>query len=79
MTSTVIFKTNSKLKTKAQKIADDLGLTLTAILNNSLEEFVQKKSVSFNDPYGSMPGEAITEREIKEITNSWMKRIDEIG
>ncbi len=79
MTSTVIIRTNSELKAKAQKIADNLGLTLTAVINNYLEDFVQKKSVSFNDPFGSMPGEAITEKEIKSLTKSWMKRINEIG
>ena len=79
MTSTIIIKTDSKLKAKAQKIAGNLGLTLTAILNNSLEDFVQKKSVSFNDPYGSLPGEPITEKEIKSISKAWMKKIDKIG
>ena len=79
MTSTVIVRTDSKLKAKAQKVANNLGLTLTAVINNYLEDFVQKKSVSFSDPYSSMPGEPVTEKEIKSITKSWMKTIDKIG
>lgn len=79
MTSTVIIRTDSRLKAKAQKVAGDLGLTLTAVMNNYLEDFVQRKSVSFNDPYGSMPGEPITEMEIKSVSKSWMQKINKIG
>ena len=85
MTSTVIVRTDSKLKAKAQKVAGDLGLTLTSVINNYLEDFVEKKSASFGetkkkykDPYGMFAGEEISEKEIKNITNDWMKTIDEI-
>lgn len=86
MTSTVIVRTDSKLKAKAQKIASDLGLTLSAVVNGYLKDFVQKKSASFGentkkyqDPYGMFKGSTITDKDIDEITKSWMKTIDEIG
>ncbi len=79
MTSIVIVKTDSKLKAKAQKTASDLGLTLSAVVNGYLKDFVQKKSASFGDPYGTLPGEPITEKEIKKASLDWQKAIQKIG
>lgn len=86
MTSTIIVKADSKLKEEAQKTAADLGLTLTAVVNSYLQDFVQKKSVFFTaaksdffDPYGSMPGKPITEKEIKQASLNWQKAIQKIG
>jgi hypothetical protein len=85
MTSTIIVKADSKLKARAQKTAADLGLTLTAVVNGYLEDFVQKKSISFGnkknhkDPYGMFAGSSISEKDIDEVTNSWMKVVDELG
>lgn len=86
MTSTVNFKIDSKLKSEAQKTAEDLGLTLTSVMSNYLSDFVQEKSVSFNklnhkfvDPFGSMPGKPISEKEIKSFSLAWQKRIQKIG
>jgi len=91
MTSTIIVRTDSRLKAKAQKTAAELGLTLSAVINNHLKIFVEEKSFfasekpksnkkKYKDPYGMFAGGGeISEKEIKEITNSWMKRIDEIG
>jgi len=86
MTSTVIFKTDSKLKQQAQQTADELGLTLTSVMNGYLSDFVQSKKVTFQskknkkyfDPYGIFAGAKISEDDIDSITKSWMKRIDEI-
>ena len=79
MTSTVIVKTDSKLKAKAQKTASDLGLTLSAVVNGYLKDFVQNKSIFFGDPYGTLPGEPITEKEIKKASFDWQKAIQKIG
>ncbi len=84
MTSTVIFKIDSKLKQEAQQTAEGLGLTLTSVMNNYLVDFVEKKSVSFGktkfiDPYGSMSGGPISEKEIKSFSLAWQKRIQKIG
>jgi addiction module RelB/DinJ family antitoxin len=84
MTSTIIFKTDSGLKKQAQKTADDMGLTLTAIMNNFLTDFVENKSVSFGnklkkfrDPYGIFKGAEIAEKDINEVTSSWDKILND--
>ncbi len=79
MTSTIIVKTDSKLKENAQKTAAELGLTLSAVINNHLKDFTQKRSVSFNDPYGALPGEPIPEKEFKQISVDWQRAIEKIG
>jgi antitoxin component of RelBE/YafQ-DinJ toxin-antitoxin module len=86
MTSTVIVKTDSKLKANAQKTAADLGLTLSAVINGYLKDFVQKKSASFGgnekkykDPYGIFKASKITDKDIEEVTSSWDKIIDELA
>lgn len=86
MTSTIIFKTDSKLKSQAQKTADELGLTLTAVMAESLKKFVQSKSVSFGlqnkqkftDPYGVFAGGYVSEKKIDGVADSWMKTINEL-
>lgn len=86
MTSTIILKTDSKLKQKAQKTAEELGLTLTSVINGYLNDFVLSKKVTFQskknkkyvDPYGIFADATITETDIDEIKNSWMKTINEI-
>lgn len=87
MTSTIILKTDTKLKQQAQKTANDLGLTLTSVINGYLSDFVQSKKVTFQtkknnrkyvDPYGIFAGAEISEADIDSITKSWMKTIDEI-
>jgi len=88
MTSTIIVRTDSKLKAKAQKTAADLGLTLSAVINNQLKKFVEEKSFSvselpksgkkkYKDPYGMFAGATISEKDIKEVTDSWMKTVNE--
>lgn len=83
MTSTIILKTDSKLKQQAQQTAEDLGLTLTSVINGYLSDFVESKKITFQtkknvDPYGIFAGADITEDDIDSITKSWMKKINEI-
>lgn len=47
-TSVINIKTNTDTKKQAQKIAEDLGLSLSAVLNGFLKQFVRTKAVSFN-------------------------------
>ena len=86
MTATVIFRTDSKLKSQAQKTAENLGLTLTSVMNGYLEDFVQDKTITFGskkktftDPYGMFAKAKVTEKDLKEIADSWMKSINKIG
>lgn len=45
MTAVINFKTDQKIKTQAQKIAADLGLNLSDILNVYLRGFVKRKEL----------------------------------
>jgi len=47
MSNVIIVKTDSKLKSQAQKVAAELGLTLSAVIKRYLEIFVENKSISF--------------------------------
>lgn len=87
MTSTIIVRTDSKLKAKAQKTAAELGLTLSAVINNQLKKFVEEKSFQtskkkvlwkkYKDPYGIFKGAKISDKDIDKVKKSWMKIIDE--
>lgn len=44
-------KIEKDLKTKAQKVAKDMGLPLSSILNRYIKEFVQEKRVEFKESY----------------------------
>ncbi|MDO8609052.1 MAG: type II toxin-antitoxin system RelB/DinJ family antitoxin [bacterium] len=46
MNTTVInIKTNAEVKSKAQAIAEELGLSLSAVINSLLKQFVRTKSL----------------------------------
>jgi addiction module RelB/DinJ family antitoxin len=47
-TAVINIKTDRKTKSEAQKLADEMGLTLTAVINRYLKHFVKTKSVTFN-------------------------------
>lgn len=43
-------KIDRKFKDEAKKLADSMGLTLSAVVNNSLKRFVEEKQVVFSAP-----------------------------
>ena len=43
-------KTDPKLKEKAAKTADKLGISISAVLNNELRRFTAEQSVAFEVP-----------------------------
>lgn len=45
MTTIINIKTDPKIKTAAQKIAKELGLSLSGVLNAYLREFVRTKKI----------------------------------
>jgi len=48
MNSTVInIKTDQAIKTEAQKIASDLGLSLSGVINGFLKQLVRDKTIMF--------------------------------
>ncbi len=48
-TATILnIKTDKKLKAEAKKVADDMGLTLTTVVNSMLKQFVLEKQITFS-------------------------------
>ncbi len=45
MNAVINFKTDKKIKTEAQKIAGQMGLTLSDVMNLYLREFIVKKEL----------------------------------
>lgn len=48
-TSAIYVKTESETKTKAQKVARELGLSLSAVVNGFLKQFIQTRTVTFGE------------------------------
>ena len=56
-------KTDPELKRRAAKIADELGISISAVVNNELRRFVNEQSVVFEK--AEVPNMA-TRRELRE-------------
>ena len=48
MTTTILFKTDKKLKEAVQKTAKRMGIPFSALLNNAMREIVAKQEVTFS-------------------------------
>ncbi|MEK7509812.1 MAG: hypothetical protein AAB605_03810 [Patescibacteria group bacterium] len=48
MTTTILFKTDKKLKVAAQKAAKRMGLPFSTVMNHLMREFVEKKEITFS-------------------------------
>ncbi len=46
-TAVINIKTDAKVKKEAQKIAADLGLSLSGVINGYLKQFIRTKTVLF--------------------------------
>jgi len=46
MNTTITIKTNDVLRDEAKKMADELGLTLTGVINAYLKQFVRERKFS---------------------------------
>ena len=56
MQTTVIFKTDKKLKEAAQKTAKTMGIPFSAVMNEYLRDFVEKKQITFStEQYNPTP------------------------
>ena len=47
-TSVINIKTDPKVKEEAKKIASELGLTLSSVINAQLKQFIRSKSIFFS-------------------------------
>lgn len=48
MNTTILIKTDKQLKSKAQSLAGDLGLSLTDVINASLRQFVINQGITIS-------------------------------
>ena len=48
--ATVTFRTDEEKKKQAMKVADEMGVALSIILNNFLDRLIVKKSYTFSAP-----------------------------
>jgi addiction module RelB/DinJ family antitoxin len=48
MKTQLLIKTDKKLKLQAQKLAKELGIPLSTVLNSFLKRFVEEKEVTFS-------------------------------
>jgi len=56
MQTTVMFKTDKKLKEAAQKTAKKMGIPFSAIMNEYMRDFVDKKKITFSaEQYNPTP------------------------
>lgn len=56
MQTTVIFKTDKKLKEAAQKTARTMGIPFSAVMNEYMRDFVEKKKITFStEQYNPTP------------------------
>lgn len=50
MNTTMLIKTDKVLKQKAQKLAKEMGLPLSTLVNNYFKSFIIERQVTFNAP-----------------------------
>lgn len=48
MNTTMLIKTDKVLKQKAQKLAKEMGLPLSVLVNNYFKNFIVERQVTFN-------------------------------
>lgn len=65
------FKTDKKLKTSAQKVAEKMGVPLSTVINAFLKRFVADEAVTFSTSAGAMTPylTEIVEAAKKDIAN----------
>ena len=54
-TTMINIKTDKKVKEEAQKLAEELGFTLSGFVTASLKQFIRTRSVSFSAGYQMTP------------------------
>lgn len=46
-TASILIKTDPKVKEKARKTAEEMGISLTSVVNRYLKHFIETKSITF--------------------------------
>ena len=80
MQTTVMFKTNKKLKVAAQQTAKRMGIPFSAALNRLMHEFVQRQEITFSaQQYNPTPYlRRILEQGEKNLKEGKVKRFNSV-
>lgn len=54
-TASILIKTDPQIKEKAQKTAEEMGISLTSVINRYLKHFIQTKSITFTSDSDEVP------------------------
>ena len=68
-TTVINIKTSPEIKTKAKKIANDLGFTLSSLVNAYLRQLIKTKTVIFSDSSEELNDYAVAmlNKSLKEV------------
>jgi len=69
-TAVINIRTDAKLKSSAQKIAEDFGLSLSALINGFLKHLIKTKKITFS--VSEEPSDYLI-KSIKEAEEDWKK------
>ncbi|MDO8518064.1 MAG: hypothetical protein Q7S26_02125 [bacterium] len=72
MKTTVMFKTDKKLKEAAQKTAKQMGIPFSAVMNGYMQEFVNKREITFRTPFEKVEDAIWGERALKAEKEGYM-------
>jgi len=80
MQTTIMFKTDKKLKDAAQKTAKKMGIPFSAAMNRMMHEFVEKQEITFStQTYNPTPYlKKILEQGEKNLKEGKVKRFSSI-
>lgn len=80
MQTTIMFKTDKKLKAAAQKTAQSMGIPFSAVLNRLMYNFVEKQEISFStEQYNPTPYlKRILDQGEKDLAEGKVKYFDSI-
>ncbi len=70
-TSAIYIKTDPKIKSQAQKVAKELGFSLSSLMNAWLRKLIKTKTVTFSS-YDEYPNEA-TRKILRQAELNWKK------
>ncbi len=56
-TASILIKTDPHVKEKAQKIAEEMGVSLTSVINRYLKHFITTRTITFTADEDEIPNE----------------------
>ena len=71
MNTMLSIKIDKKLKEKAQEVAHTLGVSLNAVINQNIKEFIDARQVTFTDhPMPNKKTQKLLDRLLADVENS---------